>query len=124
MVLLAGTVLLGLCGCESIYEQTQAYLGAPHFAATAPASVQILTAEPSQPKERLGEIRLSAEGNPTREELEARLKNAAARMGADAVFVVYDRMHIFPVVYYDWWGPGWVNESGRRVIVAVAIKYK
>ena len=67
---------------------------------------------------------LSVDGSPSREKLEQKLKQAAAKFGADAVFVVYDKTHVFPVVYVGWWGgPYGVSEETRRDIVAVAIKY-
>src|SRR5262245_38442858 len=119
---LAGAILLS--GCTSIQEQTQPYVGVPKYPPTTPESVRILAEEPRQPKDRLGEIILTIDGNPTREELETRLKEAAARLGADATFVVYDRTHIFPVVYYDYWSPPWVTTDPRRIIIAVATKNK
>ena len=122
----AGELLAGwvaLCGCASIGEQNHPYLGAPRYPPVDPAAVRILPAEPNQPKERLGEIFLTVEGNPNRDRLEHRLKKAAARLGADAVFVVYDKTHVFPLVSYDWWGP-WITEDPHRDIVAVAIKLK
>ena len=113
-----------LTGCASIQEQTQPYLGVPQYPPSPPEAVQILADEPNQPKDRLGEIILTVEGNPSRDELEKKLKEAAARLGADATFVVYDKTHIFPVVYYDYWGPPWVTADSRRTIVAIAIKNK
>jgi hypothetical protein len=116
---------LTLAGCASISEHSHAYLGSPTYAQTDPASIQILPGEPSQPKERLGEIFLSVEGSPPRTELEQKLKQEASKLGADAVFIVSDRTHIFPVAYYGgWWGPVGVAEEYRRGILAVAIKYK
>ena len=115
---------LALCGCASIAEQSHAYLGSARYPPTNPAAVQILPAEPRQTKERLGEIVLSVEGNPTRERLENRLKKAGARLGADAVFVAYDQTHFIPIAYYNWWGPPWLDEDINRDIVAVAIKFK
>ena len=114
---------LGLCGCASVSEQTHAYLGSPRFAPTQPPTIQILAAEPPQPKELLGEVTLCVRGNPSRDEVEKKLKEAAAKLGANAVYVAYDKTHVLPIVYYDWWGP-WVAESPYRRIVAVAIKYK
>ena len=116
---------LALCGCSTISVNTKAYLASPRCAPSDPAKVEILAAEPKQSKDRLGEIMLSVGGNPGRERLEDKLKHAAAKLGADAVFVVYDKTHVFPVVYVDWWGgPYGVTEELRRDIVAVAIKYK
>jgi hypothetical protein len=122
--MLGGGMMLVLCGCASVSVQTNAYLGSPRYSPTQPAAVQILPAEPNQPKERLGEIVLGTVGNASRDDLEKRLKTAAARLGADAVFVSYDKTHVFPVVYYDWCWPPWVSEDVRRNIVAVAIKLK
>ena len=116
---------LALCGCANISVNTKAYLGTTTFPPTDPARVQILTAEPNQPHDRLGEVMLSVGGNPSREKVEQRLKRAAAQLGADAVFVQYDTTHVFPVAYANWWGgPYAVYETAYRDIVAVAIKYK
>jgi hypothetical protein len=117
--LLAAALIL--CGCATISENTHAYLGSPHLQPTNPASVQILALEPKQPKERLGEIVLSVEGNPSRQKLEEKLKAAAAQLGADGVFIVSDKTHIYPVTYWDCWGPA-TSEDWRRLIVAVAFK--
>jgi hypothetical protein len=113
-----------LTGCTSISERSHAYLGSPRFPPTNPAQVKILAAEPSQPKDKLGEVMLSIDGNPSREAVEKKLQTGAARLGADAAYVVYDKMHIFPIVYADWWGPAGVSEAMRRGVVAVAIRYK
>ena len=116
--------MLALCGCASITEQTHAYLGTPHLLPSDPAAVQILAAEPNLPKERLGELILSVEGNPPREQVEGRLKAAAARLGADGVFIVSDRTHIIPIEYWDWWGPAGFSEDWHRLVIGVAFKYK
>jgi hypothetical protein len=122
-VLLAASLVL--CGCSSINVNTKAYLGSPKYAASDPARVAILAAEPKQATGRLGEIMLSVGGNPPREELEDKLKRAASKLGADAVYVAYDKTHVFPLVYAGWWGgPYGVSEDTLRDIVAVAIKYK
>jgi len=116
-------VMLVLCGCSSISENTRAYIGSPHVPPTQPGYVRILQAVPTEPHTRLGEVLLNVEGQPSRDAVEKRLREGAARLGADAVVVVADRMHIFPVVYYDWWGPSTVSQDVRRNIVGVAIKY-
>jgi len=117
--------LLLLGGCASISEHTHAYLGSPAYAPSDPARVQILSSEPTQPKERLGEVILMVDGRPKRERVEQRLRKAAAKLGADAVFIVQDKLHVYPYVYYDWWwGPMGVYESARRRVVAVAVKFK
>ena len=85
---------LALCGCASISEHTYAYLGSPQLSATNPERVRIFAAEPKQPKERLGEISLAIEGNPSREKIEHRLQVAAARLGADGVFIAVSYTHL------------------------------
>jgi len=118
-------VSLVLCGCASITVTTKEYLTSPRFAPSDPARVQILAVEPKRANERLGEIMLSVAGSPSREKLEQKLKRAAAKLGADAVFMRYDTTHVVPIVYYDWWGgPYATSEAVYRDVVAVAIKYK
>ncbi len=112
-----------LAGCASISENTHAYLGSPQFSPTHAETVQVLAAEPKQPIQRLGEVILSIEGNPSRDKLEQRLKVAAARLGADGVYIVSDRTHIYPVVYWDYWGPV-TDEDWHRLVVGVAFKNK
>jgi hypothetical protein len=119
--------LVQVTGCVGIYEQTHAYFGSPKFSMTNPAAVQVLPAEPKRPNDRLGEVVLAVEGNASREELEAKLKQGGAQLGADAVYITRDRTHVVPNVYGDgWFGPGdyYNSEYMRREIVAVAIKYK
>jgi len=125
---LARTVAVGatllLAGCCSISEHEHAYLNSPRSAPRPSDKVAILVSEPTQPKDRLGEVRLSIEGEPSRDQIEQKLKDGAAKLGADAVFVVYDRVHVFPVVYAGWYGPAGVSEAMRREIVGIAVKYR
>ena len=122
--LFATVLTLLLCGCSTVSTHINPYLGMAGYAATDPASVVILTAEPTnRPHQRLGEVFLSISGSPSREKLEKKLKAAAANLGANAVFIVYDQTHFFPVVYVDWWGPN-VYQNTARTIVGVPIRYK
>jgi hypothetical protein len=120
---LMGACVLIFAGCASIAETTHAYIGLPELAPTAPEVVQVYAAEPKQPKERLGEVILSIDGNPPRPKIEQTLKVAGAKLGADGVFVVSDKTHIYPLVYWDYWGPE-SSEDWHRLIVAVAFKNK
>lgn len=117
-------IMLGLTGCAHVSENTRAYLGSPKYAPTEATKVVVLQTEPKEPHERLGEVLLEATSNVSRDELENRLRQAAAKLGADAVFLAYDRMHVTPIVYADWWGPSTVGRDLRRNIVGIAIKYK
>ena len=122
-ILVLGTVVF-LLGCASVSENTHAYLGIPHYAPGDPARVKVLQTEPKEQKERLGEIILAVDGKPEREAIEKKIRVAAARLGADGAFIVYDRTHIYPIIYSDYWGPGWVTQDSTRNIVAIAFKYK
>jgi hypothetical protein len=112
-----------LTGCATISEQTHPDLGSPHVAPTTPQSVQLLTAPPKEPYVRLGEVILSVDGNPPREKLEQRLKAAAAKLGADGIYISSDQTHIFPVEYLGYWGPS-RDEYWHRLITGVAYKNK
>lgn len=122
-ILALGTGVFML-GCASVSENTHAYLGIPHYVPGDPAKVQVLQTEPKEQKVRLGEIILAVDGKPERETIEKKIRVAAARLGADGAFIAYDRTHIYPIIYNDYWGPGWVTQDSTRNIVAIAFKYK
>lgn len=73
---------------------TTEYVGAPSYQPTEPHGVQILRAEPTVPHERLGEVEVDASPDPAPSvvEIEKKLCAAAAKLGANAVVVVYDRV--------------------------------
>ncbi|MGH7309848.1 MAG: hypothetical protein ACREK6_14255 [Candidatus Rokuibacteriota bacterium] len=123
-----GAALLGagllLAGCSSVSVRTQHYLGVQPYPPSDPARVEILAREPERPKDRLGEIFLDIEGSPSRDEIEAKLREAVAELGGDAAFIVFDQTRLFPVVYADPYYGTTVSETVRRGIVAVAIKYR
>jgi hypothetical protein len=82
--------------------------------------------EPTRPHDRLGEITVDASTDPAPpiEKVEDKLRAEAAKLGADAAVVVYDR--IAPIGAYvtgPWWGRNLDTISGRK-LVAVAIKYR
>jgi hypothetical protein len=117
---LAGLFVL-MTGCATIYGNTRAYLGTPEYPPTVAANVQVLPAAPAEPITRLGEIVLSIDGNPPRHKIEDRLKTGAARLGADGVYIASDRTHIYPYVYWDYWGPT-PGEDWHRTVVGIAFK--
>jgi hypothetical protein len=116
-------VALMLCGCATISENTHAYIGSPQYAPVNKTNVQIYATEPKTPKDRLGEIILSIDGNASRQKVDEKLRKAAAKLGADGVYVASDRTHIQPVIYWDYWGPV-REEDWVRLIVGVAFKNK
>ena len=80
---------------------------------------------PTRAHVRLGEVQAepSSDSVPVTE-IEAALRKAAAKMGADAAVVVYDRTQTTGAyVTGPWWGRSVQTVQGR-VIIVVAIKYK
>lgn len=116
-------VLFLLTGCSTVSVQSHSYLGVPSSSPTDPPSIQILQSEPSRAHVRLGEISIEPSGNPPVAELENKLRVAAAKMGADAVFIVSDTTKVTGGRIS---GPRWAPEISPeygRVIKAVAVKY-
>ena len=124
LMLIAFAMLLAACATVDV--TTTQYVGAPRFQPTEPTAVQILRTEPTAPHDRLGEIMIDASTDPAPpiSEVEEKLCKAGAKLGADAVVVVYDRIQ--PVAAYvsgPWWGRSIETVSGRK-LVAVAIRYR
>jgi hypothetical protein len=112
--------------CAKLDTTTTSYTGAPHYPPVHSASVHILRTHPTQSHDRLGEIAVdTATHSATRgNEVEQKLRQEAAKLGADAVVVVYDRLH--PVGAYvmgGYWDQS-VETVTERDVVGVAIKYR
>jgi hypothetical protein len=96
--------------CSYVEATSVQYVGVPRFPAGDPAKVQVLAAEPAQRHERLGEVLLdiSADPPPPVEDIEDKLREEAARMGANAVYVIRD-----------------VKRPGEdRKLIGIAIRYR
>lgn len=113
-------------GCSYYHSHTITYLGAPRPAPTEAARIEILHQPPERPHDRLGEIVVETSLSPPPDvhRLEDRFRRAAAKLGADAVFIVQDHAQIT-----GWWtsGPWWspsVTATQSRLIVGVALKYR
>jgi hypothetical protein len=121
------TAFVGLLvSCSSISSSFTQYVGAPRPPHTNPAGVEILRALPSRPHDKLGEVLVDASTDPappiTR--VEERLRNEAAKMGADAVVVVFDRIQPVGVfVSGGYWSRSATTITGRKLI-GIAIKYR
>jgi hypothetical protein len=110
-------------GCNTVSVQSKQYLGVPSYPPTDPTSIQVLQTQPTAPHTRLGEITLQPQGNPTKADMEQRLRLAASKMGANAVVIVADQTMVFgATVMGPWWGRT-VSPDVGRVIVGVAIRY-
>jgi hypothetical protein len=126
-----GLSLLLVCAgwfasCATINATATPYAGAPHPPPTVPQNVQILRTEPTRPHVRLGEIVLEATTDPAPpiEKVEAKLREEGAKLGADAVVVVLDRIQpLGAYVTGPWWGRSVETETGSKLI-GVAIKYQ
>jgi len=83
-----------IASCAYVEATTTQYVGVPRFQPTDPKAVQILRSEPMQPHDRLGEILLDISVDPPAsvEEVEQRLREEAAKWGANGVLVVRDQV--------------------------------
>lgn len=123
--LVAGGLAL-LTGCVSLTSRSVAYVGGPRFSPTDPARVEILQAEPERAHDKLGEavVNASVDPAPSVDKIEARLRREAARLGADAVYLVHDRTEaVGAVAMGPWWSQSYSPIQGR-IVVGVAIKYR
>lgn len=124
-MLAAAASLMALTGCNTVSTSVRQDIGGPTFPPSNPALVQILRTPPTRPHMRLGEVQAepSSDSVPVTE-IEAALRKAAAKMGADAAVVVYDKTQTTGAyVTGPWWGRQVQTVQGR-VIIAVAIKYQ
>lgn len=96
--------------CAYVEATTTQYVGVPRPAPGDAAAVQVLAAEPMKPHDRLGEILLdiSVDPAPPVADVERKLREEGAKMGANAVFVVRDQ----------------IAPSIGRKLIAVAIRYR
>jgi hypothetical protein len=124
--LLLGALTCWLVACASLDASTTHYAGAPHYPPSNPASVQILHTQPTKPHDRLGEIivDVSTHSATLGNDVEQKLRQEAAKMGADAVVVVYDRLQpMGAYVMGGYWDQS-VETVTERDVVGVAIKYR
>jgi hypothetical protein len=121
----AATALLVSTGCQTVSTSHTQDVGAPKFPPSDPAQVEVLRTEPTRAHVKLGEVR----AQPSSEsvdvtKIEIALKQEAAKMGADAAVVVYDKTQVVGAQVVG----GWLNRSvdpiEGRVVIAIAIKYQ
>lgn len=110
-------------GCSYVSVNTKQYLGVPLYPPTDPASVEILRSEPLKNHEQLGEISLEPTGNPPVSEIEQKLREAAAKMGANAAVLVADRTMRMGAIATGPLYARQISPDFQRVIIAVAIRY-
>ena len=122
LLLIIAAVLPSACSYISV--DTKQYLGVPLYPPTDPSSVEVLRTEPQRPHEQLGEISLEPTGSPTVADMEKKLQEAAAKMGANAVVLVADRTMRMGAVATGFRYGRQISPEFQRVIVAVAIRYR
>ncbi len=123
-LLLAAAGLLAVTGCKTVAISSTQYIGGPMYAPSDPNTIVILNTEPTRPNVRLGEV--TAEPSSSKvsaQEIMAKIRKAAAQMGADAVVIVSDRYQITGAVVTGGWMTRSIQPTTSRVIVGVAIKY-
>lgn len=121
---LALSALLCVTGCQTVSILSTQDIGAPTYPPTNPADVQILRTQPTRPHVRLGEVRAEPSSESvSAAKIEEALRKAAAKLGADAAVVVYDRTQVTGAyVTGPWYGRS-IQRIEGRVVLAVAIKY-
>jgi hypothetical protein len=113
------------CSCSCIDTHTKQYAGAPQQPPTQPANVRILRFEPTQPTQQLGEIVLIIPPDfpQSKEQVDDRLRQEAAKLGADAVVVVDDHMQPYGADFkYEWHLVA--DYDNAEKLVAKALKYE
>jgi len=126
LTLLAAVIaLLAATGCKTVSITSTQYVGGPIYAASNPAQIQILRAPPNRPNIRLGEVTAVPSSDSVGVQLiEQKLRQAAAKMGADAVVIVSDRTQVTgAIVTGPWYGRS-IQQTTAQVVVGVAIKYQ
>jgi hypothetical protein len=120
----AVVILFTLTGCNTVSISSTQYIGGPIYAPSDPAQIQILREPPNRPNVRLGEVTAepSSDSVPV-QNIEAKLRQAAAQMGADAVVIVSDRTQVTGAMITGPWYGRTLQRTTARVIVGVAIKY-
>jgi len=122
---LAGVAMLfAVTGCQTVSTTTTQAIGGPTFPPTDPATVQILRTAPTRQHVRLGEVKAEPydESVPAAK-IEEALQKAAAKLGANAAVVVYDKTQVVgAMVTGPWYGRS-IQDITGRVVVAVAIRY-
>jgi hypothetical protein len=118
------TALFLATGCNTVSVNSNQYLGVQTYPPSDPAQIQILRKEPVRPHVQLGEVRAEPSSDSvSAQKIETSMRDAAAKMGADAIVIVYDRTEVTgAMVTGPWYGRS-VQQIMGRVVVGVAIKY-
>lgn len=123
VLVLAGAGLIA--GCSQVAATSDRFIGAPIYPATLPANVQVLRQFPTRPYQRIGDVFIEPQsGNPPDSKIEMALQQEAARMGADAVVITFDRITRAGATISGPVGAGQIQPQYGHAVRAVAIKYQ
>jgi len=120
-------VLTGsVCSCSSVNAHTTQYAGAPSLPPTQAANVRILRFEPAQPSLQLGEIVVNTTPSTVQPtgEVEDKLREEAAKLGADAVVVVDARIQQEGEAYDPYSSDAPLETVYGERVIAKAIKFE
>jgi hypothetical protein len=124
MSLIGAATLVWATGCNTISVQTRQDIGVPTFAPTDPTTVQIMRTAPIRPHVRLGEITVEPPSVDTPvAQIEVKLQQAAAKIGANAVVIVVDRTQVVGASVVGGWYDRQLSPDIGRVIIGVPIHY-
>jgi hypothetical protein len=121
-----GVITCWLVACAGLDATTTPYAGAPHYPPSDPASVQVLRTQPTKSHDRLGEIVVDASTHSATlgNEVEQKLRQEAAKLGADAVVVVHDRLQPMGAYFMGGYWDQRIERVTEHTVVGVAIKYQ
>ena len=120
----AVAALFLVTGCNTVSISSNQYLGVQTYPPSNPALIQILRKEPTRPHVQLGEVRAEPSSDSvSAQKIETSMRDAAARMGADAIVIVFDRTEVTGAMVSGPWFGRTVQTITGRVVVGVAIKY-
>jgi hypothetical protein len=119
----AAAALLAATGCSSLPVQTWQDVTMPTYPPRDPATVQILREAPTQANVKLGEITAEPQSMSIPiAAIEAKLRQAGARMGADVVVLVVETRFTAAAMTNRWWN-GRVNSDTGEIFIGVPIRY-
>jgi hypothetical protein len=102
------------------------FVGEPTFPATDPSTVQILHRPPEQAHWVLGQVTVEPQGDPSQDQIEAKIREETANLGGNAAVIVADRLQRVGAVWTGgpWWGGGNIQPVMGQVISAIVVRYK
>ena len=119
-----GLALLGGCSAlNPVSVKVVRFNEASQYPPTEPGIVAILYQEPSRPHAAIAQIYAEPQGSPKASAIEEKLREAGAKLGADAVVIVADRQLVMGAIVTTTWAEQHILATPDHVIVGVAIRY-